>query len=186
MSGRPLGAVVLAVLAVLVPGVSAVAVPTAGHPAAAPGDDDRADTDAPAGRFSWPLSPDPTVVRPFDGGTSPYGPGHRGVDLAATVGTPVVAAAAGYVVFAGPVAGRGVVSIDHDGGLRTTYQPLRPSVPTGSRVGRGEVIGTVVAGHDGCAAHACLHWGLRRDGRYLDPLRAVATDVRIRLRPWTG
>lgn len=177
--------VVAAVLAVLVPGVSAVAVPMLGHPAAAPGGG-RADPDAPGGRLSWPLSPAPTVVRPFDGGTSPYGPGHRGVDLEATAGTPVLAAAAGYVVFAGPVAGRGVVSIDHDGGLRTTYEPVRPSVSTGSRVRRGEVIGTVVAGHAGCAEHACLHWGLRRDERYLDPLRAVATGVRIRLKPWTG
>ncbi len=178
------------VLAVLVPEVSAVAVPTPGHPAAAPGGDDRAgtdaDTDAPAGRFSWPLSPTPTVARPFDGGTSPYGPGHRGVDLEAGAGTPVRAAAAGYVVFAGPVAGRGVVSLDHDGGLRTTYEPVRPSVSPGSRVRRGEVIGTVVTGHDGCAEQGCLHWGLRRDGRYLDPLRAVTTGIRIRLKPWTG
>jgi murein DD-endopeptidase MepM/ murein hydrolase activator NlpD len=58
----------------------------------------------------------------------PFGPGHRGVDLAAVAGAPVLAAGAGTVVFAGTVAGRGVVSVDHSGGLRTTYEPVLPTV----------------------------------------------------------
>ncbi len=97
------------------------------------------------------------------------------------------AAAEGVVVFAGPVAGRPVVSLEHDGGLRTTYEPVRPSVSAGERVHRGQAIGTVTAGHPGCPARACLHWGLRRDGHYLDPLRFVggATGM-LRLKPWGG
>src|SRR5690606_15665957 len=51
--------------------------------------------------FDWPLTPRPRVVRPFDPPTSPYGPGHRGVDLAAAPGQPVLAAAEGRIVHAG-------------------------------------------------------------------------------------
>ena len=53
------------------------------------------------------------------------------------------AAGAGVVVFAGMVAGRPVVSIDHAGGLRTTYEPVDPSVAAGQAVARGSPIGTL-------------------------------------------
>src|SRR5262249_19725721 len=76
----------------------------------------------PGRRFGWPLSGSPAVVRGFHPPALRYGPGHRGVDLAAAAGEPVLAAGAGTVVFAGVVAGRGVVSLSHPGGLRTTYE----------------------------------------------------------------
>ena len=59
----------------------------------------------------------------------------------------MLAAGDGVVVFAGMVAGRPVVSIDHPGGLRTTYEPVDPSVAAGQRVARGSPIGTLLAGH---------------------------------------
>src|SRR5690242_1626756 len=71
---------------------------------------------APALAFRWPLDGTPTVVRGFQPPPQPWLPGHRGVDLAAPVGAIVRAAGPGVVRFAGPLAGRGVVSIDHDGG----------------------------------------------------------------------
>ena len=74
-----------------------------------------------------------------------YGPGHRGVDLAARTGEPVLAAAAGTVAFAGSVAGRGVVSIDH-GAVRTTYEPVAAQVSAGQRVAAGQPIGRVAGG----------------------------------------
>jgi len=64
-------------------------------------------------RYSWPLSPVPAVAAPFREPTHRFGPGHRGVDLAAAPGSAVIAAAAGTVVFAGLLAGRGVVSLQH-------------------------------------------------------------------------
>lgn len=82
------------------------------------------------------------------------------------------------------VAGRGVVSIDHGGGLRTTYEPLIAQVSAGQRVALGAVIGLLLPGHTGCAG-ACLHWGLRRGAEYLDPL-GLLTSGRVRLLPWEG
>lgn len=106
------------------------------------------------------------VVRGFDPPADDWLPGHRGVDLAADVGTEVRAAASGVVSVAQTIVGRGVVAIVH-GELRTTYEPVDPSVRVGQRVSAGEVIGRVQAGH--CAA-GCLHFGLKRGDDYLDPL----------------
>jgi murein DD-endopeptidase MepM/ murein hydrolase activator NlpD len=86
------------------------------------------------------------------------------------------------VRFAGPVAGRSVVSIDHAGGLRTTYEPLAPLVSAGDVVRAGDPIGLLVTGHPGCPARACLHWGLRAGDGYLDPLALLGLG-RARLLP---
>lgn len=151
-----------------------VAGPAIAEPASPP--------EVPAGGLWVPPLPGPEVTRSFEPPGSPYGPGHRGVDLAAAPGAVVVAAGDGVVAFAGAVAGRTVVSIDHPGGLRTTYEPVDPSVGAGQRVARGSPIGTLAAGHAGCPAAACLHWGLRRGETYLDPLQLLAPP-RIRLLP---
>ena len=102
----------------------------------------------------------------------------QGATAAGTVGA--AAAGAGVMVFAGMVAGRPVVSIDHADGLRTTYEPVTPSVGAGRRVSRGSPIGTLAAGHAGCPGSACLHWGLRRGENYLDPLDLLRPP-RVRL-----
>jgi murein DD-endopeptidase MepM/ murein hydrolase activator NlpD len=137
----------------------------------------------PTSPFSWPLAPAPTVSRAFQPPSKPYGPGHRGVDLIGAPGQPVLAAGAGTVVYAGPLADRGVVSVDHADGLRTTYEPVTAMVHPGQVLHRGEPVGALAAGHLGCSASACLHWGLRRDGQYLDPLMLVR-PARVRLLPW--
>lgn len=145
-------------------------------------------TAEPSGRFDWPLRPRPTVEKRFDKPEHDWLPGHRGVDLAGAPDQPVLAAGAGIVVFAGTVAGKPVVSIDHPGGLRTTYEPVAAEVPLGRRVARGTRIGVLRAGHEGCAVAACLHWGLRRDGvrrggpEYLDPLGLLRLAT-VRLKP---
>ncbi len=140
---------------------------------------------APATGFRLPLVVGPPVVlTPFRAPANPYGPGHRGVDLAAPLGSSVVAAGPGIVVYAGPLAGRGVVSIEHAGGLRTTYEPVTPAVPLGARVAAGSLIGRLDAGHPACAPAVCLHWGARLpDGTYLDPM-TLLTGWRVRLLPW--
>ncbi len=138
---------------------------------------------AAVARFEWPLSPVPGVSRPFQPPSRPYGPGHRGADLSGVAGQPVRAAGDGVVVYAGPLARRGVVSVDHPDGLRTTYEPVTASVQPGQAVRTGHSLGTLEPGHLGCPAAACLHWGLRRDDTYLDPLLLVRR-VAVRLVPW--
>jgi murein DD-endopeptidase MepM/ murein hydrolase activator NlpD len=136
------------------------------------------------GRLDWPLRPTPSVVRTFDAPSPNWKPGHRGVDLAGAEGQPVYAAAAGTVVFAGELAGRPLVSIAHPGGLRTSYEPVQPSVRAGQQIAAGAVVGVLLAGHSGCAA--CLHWGAmwgpasRAD--YVDPLGLLASTP-VRLKP---
>ncbi len=138
------------------------------------------------GRLDWPLRPQPAVLRTFDAPSPNWNRGHRGVDLAGVPGQQVYAADAGTVVFAGELAGRTLVSIAHPGGLRTTYEPVQPSVRVGQPVEAGTVLGELVAGHAGCPAAACLHWGAmwgaasRAD--YVDPLGLLATTP-VRLKP---
>jgi murein DD-endopeptidase MepM/ murein hydrolase activator NlpD len=127
-----------------------------------------------------PMAGEPVVTRPFEEPPHPFGVGHRGVDLLGTPWSPVLAAGDGVVVFAGMVAGRPVVSVDHADGLRTTYEPVDPSVAAGQRVTRGSFLGTLTSGHRGCPGSACLHWGLRRGEVYLDPLALLGLpEVRL-------
>jgi murein DD-endopeptidase MepM/ murein hydrolase activator NlpD len=137
----------------------------------------------PSALWVLPLAGEPVVTRPFDRPPTPYAAGHRGVDLAGVAGEPVLAAGAGVVAFAGLVAGRPVVSVEHAGGLRTTYEPVQPGVGAGQPVARGSPLGVLVGGHAGCPAEACLHWGLRRGEVYLDPL-SLLRPPRVRLLPW--
>lgn len=96
------------------------------------------------------------------------------MDLAAPVGTPVRAVARGRVSFAGRVAGRGVVAVELSGTgdppLRTTYEPVTPSVKKGALVAPGEVLGALEPPTNHCGPTSCLHWGLLRGDTYLDPL----------------
>jgi murein DD-endopeptidase MepM/ murein hydrolase activator NlpD len=136
-------------------------------------------------RFRWPLDGHPQVVRRFAPPPRPWLPGHRGVDLAADTGVPVYAAGPGVVRFAGGLAGRGVVSIDHTDGLRTTYEPVTATVNGDQVVRAGDVIGHLEAGHPGCPVAACLHWGLRCGDVYLDPMALVGA-AHVRLLPLNG
>jgi len=129
----------------------------------------------------WPLDPRPTVVTGFEPPSSPWGAGHRGVDLLGEPGQAVRAALAGTVTFAGTLAGRGVVVVDH-GSTRTTYEPVDPTVTVGSAVAAGGPIGTLEAGLSHCFPRTCLHWGLLRGEEYLDPLSLLGAGP-VRLLP---
>ncbi len=134
----------------------------------------------PHGHWQWPLSPTPVVVAPFVSPPEQWGAGHRGVDLAGLIGQPVLAIGAGTISFAGVIAGRGVVVVDH-GELRSTYQPVLAAVHNGDRVAPGEVIGTLEAVGSHCAPDACLHLGVRRGAAYLDPLSLLGPlEVRLK------
>ncbi|MER5308971.1 M23 family metallopeptidase [Streptomyces sp. NPDC002773] len=121
----------------------------------------------------WPVGPPPPeILRGWQPPAGPYAPGHRGVDLAAPPGTEVLAPVEGTVSFAGPVGGRGVLTLTLPGTgsppLRTTFSPVTPLVPKGDRVPAGTPVARVAPGPH--CAESCLHWGLLRGDTYLNPL----------------
>lgn len=152
----------------------------ASRPDAAPEGVARPSGEAVAG-WAWPLSPLPRVVRSFDPPESEYGPGHRGVDLEAGSGQAVQAVASGTVTHSGSVGGRGTVTVLHDSGVSSTYEPLEDRIGEGSAVASGDLLGTI-GSSDHCAVGVCLHLGARLGGEYLDPL-LLLTRARIILLP---
>ena len=136
----------------------------------------------PAG-WRLPLDGSPIVLRAFapPPADQPWQRGHRGIDLAALPGALVRASASGVVGFAGPVAGRWVVVLLH-GALRSTYEPVRPLVRVGQRVGSGQVVGSLEPLTQHCG-RPCLHWGLLRGSVYVDPWPARSP---VRLLPLSG
>lgn len=136
--------------------------------------------------YSAPVASPVRIVRAFDAPLGPYAAGHRGVDLSTSPGATVLAAAVGVVRFAGMLAGRGVVVIEHPDGVLTEYESLTPAVSAGWRVARGQPIGQVRGRHGSCAPNRCLHWGARRRGSYLDPMTLLAGLGPVRLLPWAS
>lgn len=95
---------------------------------------------------------------------------HEGIDLAATMGTPVYATADGSISFAGASGGYGVlIQIDHGGALQTRYGHLsRLGVRVGQRVQAGQLIGW--SGSTGQSTGPHLHYEVRLGGRAVNPL----------------
>ena len=98
---------------------------------------------------------------------------HDGLDIAAPLGTPVVAIAAGMVTLAGRVAdGAVVVMVDHGGGVTSLYGHLQPGLPV--RVGddvAGQVVGWV--GMTGNTTGPHLHLEVTDAGEPVDPLTVL-------------
>ncbi|WP_327304316.1 M23 family metallopeptidase [Streptomyces sp. NBC_01298] len=130
-----------------------------------------------------PLPAPLAVLRWWDPPPTPYAAGHRGVDLAAPVGAELRAVGPGRVHFAGPVAGRGVLSLTLPNGLRTTYEPVRPLVTEDAEVTAGQVVAVLTDGTH--CPRPCLHWGLLRAETYLNPL-ALLPRPTPRLLPLAG
>jgi len=126
----------------------------------------------------WPVTG--AVVRGFDPPAVFYGAGHRGIDIAGDAGVAVVASATGLVSFAGVINHVPMLTVTHDDGVRTTYQPVTPAVAQGDHVDVGAVIGFLQPGH--CAS-PCLHFGVLRGRDYLDPLTWLGSNTDIKLLP---
>jgi murein DD-endopeptidase MepM/ murein hydrolase activator NlpD len=139
---------------------------------------------AGAGDWLWPIVG--PVVQGFDAPASAFGSGHRGIDIAAPHGTPIVAPGPGHVSFAGEVADSLFVSIDHGGGLVSSYSWVsRVLVKRGEPVATGQRVALSGVGHPSIDV-AQLHMGVRDDGTYVDPLeylRAASVSDLIRLAP---
>lgn len=111
--------------------------------------------------------------------------GHSGIDLMAPYGSPVRAAAAGTVTYAGRYYAYGnIVDISHADGSVTRYAHLSrfaPGLQPGSRVTLGQEIGAV--GTSGNAHGAHVHFEVRRDGRAVDPKPFIQLAACIRPAP---
>jgi murein DD-endopeptidase MepM/ murein hydrolase activator NlpD len=139
------------------------------------------------------------VVRGFEARAGPYGPGHRGIDIAVPAGSNVGTPAAGRVVFVGPVAGSTWVSLLVAPGVVVTLGPLLdPAVANGRVLRANARVGQAAPGHGaGSPGHgagapaggvasaqaATLHLSVRVDGVYVDPLAYLVDRPRPRLAP---
>lgn len=95
---------------------------------------------------------------------------HAGIDVSAEIGSPILAAAPGTVLFSGWIRAYGqIVKIQHSGGFITLYaHNLKNMVEEGEEVEAGQVIATV--GRSGDASGPHLHFEVRRDGKAYNPL----------------
>ncbi len=118
-------------------------------------------------QWLWPIPAPIRVVSPFRAPPTPYSAGHRGVDMAVDRDTRVIAPAAGVVSFAGRVVDRGIVAVDHGGGVISAIEPVDALVEQGTPIAAGDLIGIVASGGH-CAAE-CVHFGVRINGEYVSP-----------------
>jgi murein DD-endopeptidase MepM/ murein hydrolase activator NlpD len=126
------------------------------------------------GAFLWPA--DGTVTSPFGRRRSGW---HRGIDIRADHGEPVVAAAAGVVVINAvePRYGR-VIKIEHEYGFTTVYAHNDANlVEVGDWVTPGQRIASV--GRTGRATNYHVHFEIRRDGRVYNPLYMLPLPSRV-------
>ncbi|HEY1614421.1 MAG TPA: M23 family metallopeptidase [Rhizomicrobium sp.] len=124
------------------------------------------------GRFAWPLSG--PVILPY--GSDDSGARNDGINIAATLGTPIHAAAAGTVTYAGnELKGYGnLILITHDGGYVTAYAHAQSiDVSRGDHVDKGQVIAT--AGKTGDVSRPQLHFEIRRGVQPVNPKLLLAS-----------
>jgi murein DD-endopeptidase MepM/ murein hydrolase activator NlpD len=121
-----------------------------------------------------PLKFEPRITSSFSRGRRHpilnYTRAHNGVDYAANTGAPVAAVAPGTVTRAGWTGGGGrTVRIRHSNGYESEYLHLSAiSVRAGQRIGQGELVGKV--GATGLATGPHLHYGLKKNGSYVNPV----------------
>ena len=122
-----------------------------------------------------PLRFDPTVTSRFSSSRKHpilgYARAHNGVDYRAPRGALVASVAPGVVTLAGWTSGGGrTVRVRHPNGYESEYLHLSAiTVRAGTRVDQGALVGRV--GSTGLATAAHLHYGLRKNGRYVNPVR---------------
>lgn len=163
---RRLPGLLLLLVAVVLGTSSAAPIPAAGVGSSV----------APSSPIDQPMqglwrSPVPAPeLRPFAAPPTPWGAGHRGVDLRPlSVGATIRAPADGRVSFAGVVVDRPVLSIDHGAGYLSSFEPVEADLEVGDAVSVGDSVGTLAPGKGHCEA-PCLHWGVRLHGEYINPL----------------
>lgn len=131
----------------------------------------------------WPLKNNTRITSYFgyrDAPTKDATTYHKGIDISANTGTPVLAAIAGKVVTATYSYSSGnYIVIDHGNGVRTIYcHASKLLVKEGDEVGRGQEIMKV--GSTGVSTGAHLHFGIFINGTAVDPLKYVSSEKRLK------
>lgn len=129
------------------------------------------------GTLRWPLTVSGRISSGFGHRSSPTAGAstyHKGIDIAAPAGTKIVAAESGEVVTATYSASAGnYIMISHGDRLYTVYMHCsRLAVKVGDTVNRGQTIGYV--GSTGISTGAHLHFGVSKEGSYVNPLLYVS------------
>lgn len=86
------------------------------------------------------------------------------------------------VSFRGTVVDRPVITIDLGHGLKSSFEPVESDLKPGDAVREGQRIGSLRPGH--CAESVCVHWGVRQEDDYVDPLRFIQDLRPSILLPW--
>lgn len=135
------------------------------------------DSGGGSGKLRWPLDVSGRISSGFGKRSSPTAGAstyHKGIDIAASSGTPILAAAAGEVVTAAYSSSAGnYIMLSHGNRLYTVYMHCsRLAVKEGDTVTAGQVIGYV--GSTGISTGPHLHFGVSKNGSYVDPLIYVS------------
>ncbi len=131
----------------------------------------------------------PVLVNEFRQPNADWSAGHRGVDYLATDGQSVFASHSGFISFSGVVVNRSIVSIRHENGLISSFEPVCGDLPLNSKVTAGSIVGQVCGGPNypsHCGLKLCVHFSLRSPNGYLSPLVKIGGLSPSRLKPWDG
>ena len=154
--------------ALVLPLILLLAGPAEPGGATRPGERSALSPAAASGTWSWPVHG--PLLRGYDPPETPYGAGHRGIDIAVPIGTTVRAPEGAVVAFAGKVGGQLFVTLEHGGDLASTYSWVGSAlVRKGDVVARGQPIATSGLGHPGSLVPH-LHLGVKLGDAYVDPL----------------
>ncbi|MDO5351057.1 MAG: peptidoglycan DD-metalloendopeptidase family protein [Lachnospiraceae bacterium] len=128
-------------------------------------------------KFIWPCPSSRRITSGFGSRSSPTegaSSNHQGIDIGASTGSSIVAAADGVVSIATYSASAGnYVMISHGGGLSTVYMHCsKLNVSAGQSVKQGQVIAKV--GSTGYSTGPHLHFGVRSGGTYVNPTKYVS------------
>lgn len=127
--------------------------------------------------FIWPCPSSSRITSGFGGRSSPTegaSSNHQGIDIGASSGSDIIAAASGTVVVSTYSYSAGnYVMLSHGGGVYTVYMHCsKLLVSEGQTVSQGQSIAKV--GSTGYSTGPHLHFGIRTGGRYVDPRNYVS------------